>query len=196
MDTAGHLATIHSPAENQFIYDSLGFSALQYPDSFPWIGGFQPAGSAEPAGNFQWVTGEPFNYTNWAPPAEPNNVGGNEDVVQINGNPVGAGRWNDNTRTRQFSYIVEYPTGTLKPSSARDPVFHLNFSKFEDVSGNDLPLLVGDAVSLGLGEGPVLQNDVRLNAGVWNNETSQGNQILIRDFGQFTAEKLQQPFQL
>ena len=61
------------------------------------------------------------------------------------------------------------------------PVFHLDFSAFEDVSGNDLPLLVGDSVSLVLGGGPLLENGNQLDAARWHDETSEADQILILD---------------
>jgi hypothetical protein len=72
-----------------------------------WLGGFQPAGSPEPEGNWQWVTREPFSYSNWnrvgIPPNngpwEPNDAVGGEDLIELlyaginNGIP---GRyWND-----------------------------------------------------------------------------------------------------
>ena len=46
----------------------------------PWVGGFQPAGSPEPAGGWQWVTGEPFSYANWLA-GRPINFNGNNDVI-------------------------------------------------------------------------------------------------------------------
>lgn len=32
----------------------------------PFIGGYQAEGSAEPAGGWHWLSGEPWEYTNWA----------------------------------------------------------------------------------------------------------------------------------
>ena len=54
----GHLATITSQDESDFIVDKL------YP-TYNWIGGFQPDGSEEPAGGWQWITGESWSYINW-----------------------------------------------------------------------------------------------------------------------------------
>jgi hypothetical protein len=62
---AGHLATITSPQENQFILDHILVNA--WPDTVValkteyWLGGERSYG-----GGWEWVTGEPFNYTNWA----------------------------------------------------------------------------------------------------------------------------------
>lgn len=96
----GHLVTITSPTENGFIVAAFG--ALL--GSSPWIGGFQPAGSPEPAGNWQWVTGEPFSYTNWDS-GQPSNSG-SENTLQI----LAGGRWNDSNSGNTISYIVEYDT--------------------------------------------------------------------------------------
>ena len=111
----GHLATIGSQAENDFIISNLGGpnTLNRY-----LLGGFQPSLSPEPGGNWQWITGEAWGYTNWAF-EEPNNFYGGE----LGGAPVGSdeevlqfwdfnGRWNDvESSLNQPGFIVEYPTG-------------------------------------------------------------------------------------
>ncbi len=62
----GRLATITSSTENDFIENNVLISRFGPGNSY-WLGAFQPAGSAEPAGGFQWITGEPFSYSNWEP---------------------------------------------------------------------------------------------------------------------------------
>ncbi|MES2389685.1 MAG: lectin-like protein, partial [Bacteroidota bacterium] len=52
----GHLVTITSAAENRFIYDSITQS-----NTWIWMGATDKA----QAGTWQWVTGEPFTYTDW-----------------------------------------------------------------------------------------------------------------------------------
>lgn len=71
---SGHLATITSAAENQFV-SSIGDLRLY------WLGGYQPPGSQEPAGGWTWITGEPFAFNNWDV-TEPNNVDGVEFSIQ------------------------------------------------------------------------------------------------------------------
>ena len=64
----GHLVTITSEAESQFIQANFAVpSDFSSPENFTWIGLFQPSGTTEPgapvdgsAGGWQWVTGEPF----------------------------------------------------------------------------------------------------------------------------------------
>lgn len=75
----GHLATITSKEECDFIFRLVGHSKYWYqPKGWtitrlgPWIGGFQAEGAQEPNGGWHWVTGEPFAYTNWARKQEPN----------------------------------------------------------------------------------------------------------------------------
>ncbi len=100
----GHLATITSQEENNFVAN------LGSVDSY-WLGGFQPAGSSEPDGDWQWVTGESWSYTNWNG-GEPNNMG-DENALQFWSSNV----WNDeNGNSMKGGYIVEYePTTTSIP---------------------------------------------------------------------------------
>ena len=85
----GHyLVTITSAAEEQFIISSFlsGDNALKV----FWIGANDKAVS----GAFQWVTGEPFSYTDWKD-LEPS---GDGPYLCINWNAVRgdpAGQWND-----------------------------------------------------------------------------------------------------
>ena len=61
------------------------------------------------------------------------------------------------------------------------PVFHLDFTSFQDVSGNSLPIDVGEAVSLVPGGGPTLAGGVTLDAARWEGEEDDTNQIVIFD---------------
>lgn len=118
-EAGGHLATITSLAENDFVFRQLVNSPEFWTDLFagsccswgPWIGGFQPDGSVEPSDNWQWVTGEPFEFTMWRA-GEPNQDDGtNEDHLHFFAAPNGArsNRWNDFPGGRQMvGYVVEY----------------------------------------------------------------------------------------
>jgi hypothetical protein len=114
----GHLATVTSAEEQAFISMHFDFATVSGNGTF--IGGFQLAGSVEPTGGWQWVTGESGpvapNYTNWGL-NEPNNLGGNEDVIEYPQNSTYL--WNDIPRDffRQ-SYLVEYtPQVIPEPTS-------------------------------------------------------------------------------
>lgn len=106
LGVTGHLATITSAQEQSFVTD-------QFFGRTAWLGGIQAAGSAEPSGGFGWVTGEPFSYTNWDT-AEPNNVNGNEDAINLNNST----RWNDASRsTTAPYYLAEYDVDSGAPGS-------------------------------------------------------------------------------
>lgn len=104
----GHLATITSQAEQDFIVGQFG-DAIRA----KWLGGFQPPGSPEPAGGWQWITGEAFVYTNWEP-TEPNNSGGNENrLLFATAGLATLGVWNDLNgeappATFVNGYVVEF----------------------------------------------------------------------------------------
>jgi hypothetical protein len=112
---SGHLATLTSDAENSFV-----FSELAIGDNLIWLGGFQPTGSTEPDGGWQWVTGETWDYTNWAS-GEPNNNtwGADENSLVFWGSN---GAWNDSpanwTNYSNGGYVVEYESAALVPEPA------------------------------------------------------------------------------
>jgi parallel beta-helix repeat protein len=107
---AGHLVTITSAAENAIVTGLKGNGDLR-----AWIG----LSDAAYEGVYVWVTGEPFNFSNWAL-GEPNGLP-NEDFVEI----FASGKWNDIDNNATFGgvsvnqgFIVEYdinPTGAMGP---------------------------------------------------------------------------------
>lgn len=72
----GHLATITSEQEQSEIYKLLMQDSEKHAY---WLGGFRNR-----LGNWEWITGEPFTYANWAY-GEPNNANGVEDIITILG---------------------------------------------------------------------------------------------------------------
>jgi hypothetical protein len=99
----GHLATVTSAAENQFV---SAYLTANPPHNTVWLGGYQDLSAPdyrEPAGGWRWVTGEPWAYTSWGG-AEPNNAG-NEHALQANQN----GHWNDlGESARLADFLVEF----------------------------------------------------------------------------------------
>ncbi len=61
--TLGHLVTVTSQAEADFLLTSVYPQVILEPGRF-WLGAFQPLGSAEPDGGWQWVTGELWSFSN------------------------------------------------------------------------------------------------------------------------------------
>ncbi len=97
---AGHLATITKPEEMAFI-------VTNFPQAMSrsyYLGGYQLPASKEPDGGWTWITGEPWEYTGWAP-GEPNNNGpAPEAYLQLC-----PGGWNDTwERAWYYGYVVEY----------------------------------------------------------------------------------------
>ena len=111
---AGHLATITTFSEQELIQSSFSLA------DGPWIGGYQPSGSPEPAGNWQWVTGEPFSYMNWAS-TEPNNDQGNSQGYENSLMLRGDGLWNDHNDGSLHPYIVEYSVAECMSTATSTP---------------------------------------------------------------------------
>ncbi len=96
----GTLATITSEEEQQVVFgladDNLDFGCL-------WLG----ATDEKSEGNWEWVTGEPFDYTNWNE-GEPSNSGEAEHYMHLyikDGDRTG--KWNDTTENQPFYFILE-----------------------------------------------------------------------------------------
>lgn len=99
----GHLVTLTSQAENDWVWYSLPGVELE-----DWLGGYQPAGSGEPADDWRWVTGEPWGFSNWYS-GQPNDDPAPEDCMTFAW--VNGGKWNDvGDSGPRFDngYIVEY----------------------------------------------------------------------------------------
>jgi hypothetical protein len=136
----GYLATITSAEENGFVFNLADQDpTVWYSGYGPWLGGLQPAGSAEPAGGWSWVTGEAFNYQNWTP-GQPNN-NQNEDRIHFGGQPNRSSTWNDvgrNTVNFTRGYVVEYdlhPNAILLSVMRKDnDEIQLSFTSRENVS--------------------------------------------------------------
>ncbi len=82
----GHLVAINDASENAWVWDTY---ALLKTADYLWIGLFQPDGSPEPDGGWQWADGSPLSFTAWAP-SEPNNAG-EEKYAHLQQGPT----WND-----------------------------------------------------------------------------------------------------
>ena len=109
----GHLAVLSTSAENRFVYGAL---VANQPAAFtgdfgPWIGGKQSPNATTPDGAWQWVTGEPWAYTSWAP-NEPNEFQPGEDSLffySVGGAKNPQPQWNDGIRSLDISsYIIEF----------------------------------------------------------------------------------------
>ncbi|MCU0707694.1 MAG: S8 family serine peptidase [Pirellula sp.] len=97
----GNLVTVNDQLEQNFL-KRVFFSGPNRNWTY-WIG----LNDIGEEGNFVWASGEPVEFTNWAP-FEPNDGGIGEDGVQINFDPFNNnGAWNDLWDTYNFYGIIE-----------------------------------------------------------------------------------------
>jgi hypothetical protein len=116
----GYLATITSQGENNFIFGLINspqfFTGLN--GSGPAIGGYLPPGAGN--GQYAWVSGEAWNYTNWYP-NRPDGFNVNERNLEFFsgvGNTPGS-QWNDinGNDSNIGGYVVERNTVVPEPTS-------------------------------------------------------------------------------
>lgn len=99
-ESEGHLATITSRDENDFIYEELARDI----SSSIWLGGTDESRE----GSWSWVTGEEWDYENWSS-GRPNDAGEGQDYLSFNSS--NSRRWDDNGLPRNDDkkrFICEY----------------------------------------------------------------------------------------
>jgi hypothetical protein len=130
----GHLLTISSAEENAMVIEhlvptigtasSIALGLIQNLESPDYV---------EPAGGWEWVTGEPTDYINWKS-GEPNDLPAGEDAVFMYS---ADGFWNDVTPAWNCPVIViEYEAG-----GGNDCPTDLNDD--DQTDGGDLTILLG-----------------------------------------------------
>ncbi|WP_375748535.1 hypothetical protein [Vibrio sp. HN007] len=149
-DAGGYLASITSAEENAFVFDLV--NDKKYFWSFPpyvegksrhnhheisigpFLGGYQPEGSKEPAGGWSWLSGEKWEYSNWAvnlddgvvdkdprPNDQPNDSGNGQRVMGFGEMNLPVPTWGDymddvgtygrdRLPGRAYAFIIEYET--------------------------------------------------------------------------------------
>jgi hypothetical protein len=130
----GHLVTLTSPGEQSFIVDTFGEPLREAS-----LGGFKQGGL------WQWVTGEAWSYTNWAP-GEPN---GSDFLAFHGGNSLGS--WNDRPNSDMRHYFVEYPVRLLDILPASYTVnlgMHLGGTLFELLLSDNVYMTLQSVASM------------------------------------------------
>jgi hypothetical protein len=142
-DAGGYLASITSEGENTFVFNLV--SDKKYFWFFeedgphhgigigPFLGGYQPEGSPEPASGWRWLSGEPWSYTNWCknlddgvidkdprPNDQPNDSGSGQPIMGFGEMNLPVPTWGDymgNTATYGggigsqnlvYGFVIEY----------------------------------------------------------------------------------------
>jgi hypothetical protein len=143
----GHLVTLSDAAEDAWVFTNFANAsgiARHY-----WIG----LNDTNAEGVFQWVTGEPFTYTNWAS-GEPNNGGGlnQEDwVFVLKPGSAGAGAWNDSPDRADTGISTDLILAVAEVSTLPTvPVIFAQPASSNVPLGGTLQLTVG-----ALGQGPL-----------------------------------------
>jgi hypothetical protein len=110
----GYLATVTSLEENFFVFNLVDDPSYWYlrhgPGIWagPWIGGRQQPGSQEPDSGWEWLSEEPFVFTNWTA-GEPDDDGGIENALHFGEEAVWVPTWDDlaDSDTMIQGYVLE-----------------------------------------------------------------------------------------
>jgi len=94
----GHLASIHSEEENNFV-SSLSTERF-------WLGG----NDLQKDGVWTWSDGSAITYNNWYPD-NPSNTGGNEHCMEIYS--PSEKKWNDNNCANKFKFVCKFTEGKI-----------------------------------------------------------------------------------
>ena len=142
-EAGGYLASITSEGENTFVFNLVSdekyfwFFEEDGPHHGigigPFLGGYQPEGSPEPAGGWRWLSGEPWSYTNWCknlddgvidkdprPNDQPNDSGSGQPIMGFGEMNLPVPTWGDymgNTASHGggigsqdlvYGFVIEY----------------------------------------------------------------------------------------
>ena len=151
----GHLVTINDKEEQDFVSDILSTASKKY----YWLGG-----TKDENGNWNWVTGEDFDYTNWEW-SEPNNSGGNENAIHLYRSNK---KWNDLISTggsygvNNFGYICEWENEEIQVVAGTP----FDYALFAGNNNKDLSLYTNNTT---------INGNVHSNSGFY----FQGNKLKI-----------------
>jgi hypothetical protein len=151
----GHLATISSSNENEFVFQTSRPS-LWSNRYGPWMGGFRLPDSGELGGAWAWVTGEPWTYTAWEIYQPDNGCLGDESAIHFISY---TNSWNDLSPTgacdseKCFHFMVEWEAdcnsdGIVDYGQCHD-------GTLPDYNGNNIPDCCEQGVQCTVGNYPV-----------------------------------------
>jgi len=150
----GYLASVTSLEESDFVVgacsDTAGWIQTSYYWLGPWLGGYQPPNSTEPAGGWTWLSDEPWGWTRWWPgSSEPNNgCSGHEDyLVMCTQSPLSgpSGWWNDSAYPdacggpSPISYLIEWSADCNNDGIVDIGQIYLQPELYADANSNGIP---------------------------------------------------------
>ena len=94
----GLLASVPDRETEEFLME-LAKSSVEFSGTI-WLGGYLDGGK------WQWEDGTPWNYTNWAPFLQPNNVDGIQNRLKMRWWEEQS--WNDDAVSAKHRYICQY----------------------------------------------------------------------------------------
>ncbi|MCH2160352.1 MAG: C-type lectin domain-containing protein, partial [Phycisphaerales bacterium] len=106
------LVTIHSDDENALVDSLIPNYSGSY--SVGRLGAYQDENAPSPDSGWNWITGEPWNYTAWSPHNDQPNDGGNEPhvVMYASAHTGKFAGWHDNTDScgepNELGWIIEW----------------------------------------------------------------------------------------
>ncbi len=113
-DCRADLASVTSAEENTFILENFPGVAPSLGNGY-WIGGFQHPEAETPDADWMWVSGDPFDFADWADGVpDDNGPLGDEDAIHFltvtpPGGFGGEAKWNDLNQTENTQgYVVEF----------------------------------------------------------------------------------------
>lgn len=141
-DAGAYLACPETEEENAFVFSLVndGKYFWSFPEEGkhygisigPFLGGYQPEGSPEPDGGWIWLSGEPWEYSNWAvnlddgvidkdprDNTQPNNSGGSQPIMGFGEMNLPVPTWGDYMESvgtygvtrgpgSSYGFIIEY----------------------------------------------------------------------------------------
>jgi len=117
LDRQGHLVTLTSQAENDFVFWEVVGGNIDTPHGDPWLGAYQNSFQSPPDENWHWVTNEDWDFTNWDD-GEPNDYDEQYAELFLNFQLWGDGTWNDHHGLIPKAFVVEF-SGDVVATEAR-----------------------------------------------------------------------------
>ena len=105
----GYLVTLINEDENDFVWNFLKTATNLNDTGYEayWLGGYQTSYDNEPDGDWAWVTGEEWAYTNWLPDEPNNGRDGTQHYLHYWG--TDSGEFDDMENGRYMAgYVVEF----------------------------------------------------------------------------------------